>query len=74
MSWPRAQPFSCVSNANRYHLQVAISVEQVRLIFPEGSRWDSLSSRVPDPSKSVALLAVIVIHAVALGGLLAVKV
>jgi protein TonB len=54
-------------------LQVAISVEQVRLILPAGSRWDGLA-RVPDPSKSVALLAVIVIHAVALGGLLALKV
>lgn len=53
---------------------MAISIEQGRLILPDGSRWDRLSSRVPDPSRSVALLAVIVIHAVALGGLLAVKV
>ena len=53
---------------------MAISVEQVRLILPAGGRWDGLFARVPDPSKSVALLAVIVIHAVALGGLLALKV
>jgi len=53
---------------------MAISVEQVRLLLPAGGRWDGLLARVPDPSKSVALLAVIVIHAVALGGLLALKV
>jgi periplasmic protein TonB len=52
---------------------VAISVEQGRMILPEG-RWDGLFARGPDPSKSVALLAVIVTHAVALGGLLAIKV
>jgi periplasmic protein TonB len=55
-------------------LQVAISVEQGRLILPEGSGWDTLSSHIPDPSRSVALLAVIVIHAVALGGLLTLEV
>jgi protein TonB len=54
-------------------LHVAISVEQGRLILPRGSRWEALSARVPDPSKSVALLAVIVVHAAALGGLLAHK-
>ena len=53
---------------------MAISVEQVRLILPASGRWEGLLARVPDPSKSVALLAVIVIHAVALGGLLAIKV
>lgn len=53
---------------------MAISLEQVRLILPAGSRGEGLFARVPDPSKSVALLAVIVIHAVALGGLLALKV
>jgi protein TonB len=55
-------------------LQVAISVEQGRLILPGGERLDRWSERVPDPAKSVALLAVLVIHAVALGGLLAVQV
>ena len=53
---------------------MAISLEQVRLILPAGSRGEGLFARVPDPSKSVALLAVIVIHAVGLGGLLALKV
>jgi protein TonB len=55
-------------------LQVAISVEQGRLILAAGNRWHSPFARVPDPSKSVALLAVIVIHALALSGLLALKV
>ena len=53
---------------------MAISVEQGRLILPGGERLDRWSERVPDPAKSVSLLAVLVIHAVALGGLLAVQV
>jgi protein TonB len=54
-------------------LHVAISVEQGRLILPRG-RWHWSPSRVPDPFDSAALLAVIVIHAAAIGGLLAYKV
>jgi periplasmic protein TonB len=55
-------------------LHVAISVEQGRLILPGDSRWDWSRSPVPDPSKSAALLAAMVIHAAAIGALLACKV
>jgi protein TonB len=53
-------------------LRVAISIEQGRLILPRVA----LSRRgppawVPDPSRSVALLAVIVVHAAGIGALLA---
>jgi protein TonB len=53
---------------------MAISVEQGRLILPRGNRRDWSRARVPDPSRSAALLAVIVIHAAAIGGLLAYEV
>ena len=53
---------------------MAISVEQGRLILPRGSRWHWLPARVPDPFRSAALLAVIVIHAATIGGLLAYRV
>lgn len=53
---------------------MAISVEQGRLILSRGSRWDWSWARVPDPSKSAALLAVLVVHAAAIGGLLAYRV
>jgi protein TonB len=51
---------------------VAISIEQGRLILPPvPMRRVRLPARVPDPSRSVALLAVILIHAAGIGGLLA---
>ena len=53
---------------------MAISVEQGRLILPGDSPRDWSRSPVPDPSKSAALLAVMVIHAAAIGALLAIKV
>ena len=49
---------------------MAISVEQGRLIRPGGSGWNIRLPAFPDPSTSAALLAVLVIHAVAIGGLL----
>jgi protein TonB len=51
---------------------VAISIEQGRLFLPPvPMRRGGPPIRVPDPSRSVALLAVIVIHAAGIGGLLA---
>jgi protein TonB len=51
---------------------VAISIEQGRLILPPvPMRRGEPPIRVPDPSRSVALLAVIVIHVAGIGGLLA---
>ena len=52
-------------------MHVAISVENGRLILPPVRiRWAVVSQRVPDPSRSVALLAAILVHAAALGALL----
>jgi periplasmic protein TonB len=51
---------------------MAISIEQGRLILPPvPMRRLGLPARGPDPSRSVALLAVILIHAAGIGGLLA---
>lgn len=54
---------------------MAVSVEHGRLLLPPARRPRPGAYRnVPDPSRSVALLAVIVLHALVIGGLLAYKV
>lgn len=54
---------------------MAVSVENGRLLLPPARRLRSGAYlQLPDPSHSVALLAVIVIHAFVIGGLLAYRV